>query len=402
MGALAAIVLVAVMFPPSATGGLAAPIGIPGNGYAAVPPISVFPPATGATPPASATSDPLNPDAACSAWYVAGSYGGRWPAGSSWWEYNCSVTGAPWCPGPACDAVYGPPPTWGDYYYWDGARAVFYGQVYDTGAYYAVDPTCTYWWDDPTQRWYPIFDCGVPPPNQPPFAAFIAGCSGLNCTFYASGSQDPDGSIIAYSWTFGDGASASGFLAGHVFGHPGTYIVSLSVTDNLGATSTASREISVVDAPPVAGFTFSCLRFSCSFDGSASGDPDGTIQGYSWSFGDGAVGSGLAAQHIYAVPGGYTVSLVVTDDGGGTGATSNLVTVMTLKANASRANGHWQVALSWSGSPPSSFDVLRNGASIVATSGTTYTDTPSTRGTYVYQVCTKGASSCSNTTTVTF
>ncbi|HLA45979.1 MAG TPA: PKD domain-containing protein, partial [Thermoplasmata archaeon] len=50
------------------------------------------------------------------------------------------------------------------------------------------------------------------------------------------------------------------------------------------------------------------------FDASASVDPDGTIVSYSWTFGDGAVGSGAVTTHAYSASGTYPVTLTVVDD----------------------------------------------------------------------------------------
>jgi serine protease len=78
---------------------------------------------------------------------------------------------------------------------------------------------------------------------------------------------------------------------------------------------------------PTASFTYSCTDLACSFDGSASSDPDGSIVSYAWTFGDGATGSGVTTSHSYAAGGSYTVTLTVTDDEGAAGASSQTVTV---------------------------------------------------------------------------
>ncbi len=52
-----------------------------------------------------------------------------------------------------------------------------------------------------------------------------------------SGSSDTDGFIEWYDWDFGDGATASGQTVSHQDASPGTYTVSLTVTDDDGATS---------------------------------------------------------------------------------------------------------------------------------------------------------------------
>jgi Tol biopolymer transport system component len=95
------------------------------------------------------------------------------------------------------------------------------------------------------------FGVSGPPPNQPPVATFTSSCSGLTCSF-TSTSSDPDGSIIAYSWTFGDGGTSTPHDPSHTYGSGGTYAVTLTVTDNQGATGSASETVTV-SPPSLAG-----------------------------------------------------------------------------------------------------------------------------------------------------
>jgi PKD repeat protein len=84
--------------------------------------------------------------------------------------------------------------------------------------------------------------------NQPPLAALTLSCSGLTCSFDASGSRDPDGSITSYAWDFGDGSNASGQspTTTHTYQQPGAYSIRLTVTDNDGATATTSRTVTPI------------------------------------------------------------------------------------------------------------------------------------------------------------
>jgi YD repeat-containing protein len=87
--------------------------------------------------------------------------------------------------------------------------------------------------------------------NQPPVANTGGPYSGVvaqNIPFSASGSYDPDGSIASYSWNFGDGGTASGFSLTHTYSSPGTYPVTLTVTDNLGAQTSATTTASITTA----------------------------------------------------------------------------------------------------------------------------------------------------------
>ena len=91
--------------------------------------------------------------------------------------------------------------------------------------------------------------------NVPPIASFTANCANLTCSFDAGASNDPDGSIVSYYWDFGDGASSSGLYPSHVFA-AGSFSVTLTVTDDSGATGSLTQAVSAGtstsdDTPPV-------------------------------------------------------------------------------------------------------------------------------------------------------
>lgn len=90
---------------------------------------------------------------------------------------------------------------------------------------------------------------GAPPPNQPPTAAFTSSCTGLTCTFNGSGSTDPDGTVTSHAWNFGDTTTGSGATTSRTYTTPGTYPVTLTVTDNAGATSVPVTTNVTVTAP---------------------------------------------------------------------------------------------------------------------------------------------------------
>ncbi len=81
------------------------------------------------------------------------------------------------------------------------------------------------------------------PSNQPPVASFTADCTGTTCTFDGTGSSDPDGTIASYAWDLGDGAAPKRATGTYTYGAATTYTVSLTVTDNQGATHTATQTI---------------------------------------------------------------------------------------------------------------------------------------------------------------
>jgi PKD repeat protein len=97
----------------------------------------------------------------------------------------------------------------------------------------------------------------------------------------------------------------------------GPHTLNAQATDSEANVGSDSVNVTVdnVNEAPVASFTFSCTGLSCDFDGSASYDPDGTITGYDWDFGDGSPnGSGATPSHTYPTADTYTVILTVTDD----------------------------------------------------------------------------------------
>ena len=106
--------------------------------------------------------------------------------------------------------------------------------------------------------------CGGDPPAQPtgtpnerPTAAFTVnvneGNAPLAVRFDASSSTDPDGQIVSYAWEFGDGNTGSGRIVTHTYEVPGAYTPSLTVTDDRGATHTATGDAITVFHPPGTG-----------------------------------------------------------------------------------------------------------------------------------------------------
>ncbi len=83
--------------------------------------------------------------------------------------------------------------------------------------------------------------------NTPPIANFVtsslSGAAPLYTTFDASSAYDPDGTILSYQWTFGDGSSASGSYVSHTY-NAGNFTATLTVTDDRGASSSKSVSVS--------------------------------------------------------------------------------------------------------------------------------------------------------------
>ena len=79
-----------------------------------------------------------------------------------------------------------------------------------------------------------------PPPNILPVASFTTGTTYRTVNF-ASTSTDEDGTIATHAWNFGDGTTGNGASVSHTYAGPGTYNVTLSVTDNRGGPATVTE-----------------------------------------------------------------------------------------------------------------------------------------------------------------
>lgn len=83
------------------------------------------------------------------------------------------------------------------------------------------------------------------PGNEAPVASFIYDCNGFVCDLVGSDSNDNDGVIVDYSWDFGDTQSGIGETVSHTYAQDGTYIVTLTVTDDAGETGTDALSVTI-------------------------------------------------------------------------------------------------------------------------------------------------------------
>jgi PKD repeat protein len=88
-------------------------------------------------------------------------------------------------------------------------------------------------------------------PNQPPTARIIANCSHSTCGFDGTTSSDPESGPLTYSWNLGDGTTSTSPSLTHDYATPGTYTVTLTVTDNRGQTGTATQPVTTTAAAPI-------------------------------------------------------------------------------------------------------------------------------------------------------
>jgi PKD repeat protein len=177
----------------------------------------------------------------------------------------------------------------------------------------------------------------VPISDEAPTASFAAPAEVLAPAtavhFDGSASGDEDGTIKSYTWSFGDGTPAvSGATPIHEYAADGEYKVKLTVIDSDCMESSVTHTVKV-DEPPTAAIALKTLtpiaESAVAFEAKAS-DPDGTISGYSWNFGDGSPPSTEAnPSHTYAAAGEYEVTLKVTDSSGQTATATRKVSVHT-------------------------------------------------------------------------
>ncbi len=96
----------------------------------------------------------------------------------------------------------------------------------------------------------------------------------------------------------------------------------------------ASGHGMVGNQPPTADISVTCTGLDCTFDGSGSTDPDGTITAYAWQLGDHTSADTETLSHSYAGAGTYEVQLTVTDDRGGTDTATQQLTITALAPGA--------------------------------------------------------------------
>jgi PKD repeat protein len=148
-------------------------------------------------------------------------------------------------------------------------------------------------------------------------ADITSGCSPIVVNF-----QDKStGPIVEWKWDFGNGATSTRQNPSSTYLTPGTYTVTLTVTDAAGNTSTSNKTnfITAYDEPAadfVADKRSGCFPMVVQF-GDNSATPSGTtINSWLWDFGNGASSNQQNPKYVYRDPGSYTVTLTITNNAG--------------------------------------------------------------------------------------
>jgi PKD repeat protein len=185
---------------------------------------------------------------------------------------------------------------------------------------------------------------------QAPVSIFSLGAApyyvGESVSFNGAASTDADGTITSYAWSFGDGGAGAGKTVSHSYLTSGSYVVSLTVTDDTGMVNVNTASINVVVRPTVvvlgvpvasigilAGPPFDGTQrvgVGIGFSGLGSKTANGTIVSYAWDFGDGAIiaaNSNSVGSHAYTSIGTYQVTLTVADSAGQIGSVTRTVNV---------------------------------------------------------------------------
>ena len=171
-----------------------------------------------------------------------------------------------------------------------------------------------------------------PPENIPPNAIIKSPQQGYvnqPIKFDASKSNDSDGYIKYYRWDFSnDGKWDTDWIEEpiitYIYKSSGNFSSKLQIKDNGGKTAIKIKKISILPLEegkiiPIAisnGPYSGIVNQSIAFDASGSYDSDGTIQNYTWIFGDGTISYEKTTIHAYFEEGTYIVTLLVVDNDG--------------------------------------------------------------------------------------
>jgi gliding motility-associated-like protein len=240
--------------------------------------------------------------------------------------------------------------------------------------------------------------------NTVPYPAFTANqvCLG-NITSFTDQTFDPT-PLGNWLWDFGDGNNSFQSNPNYIYQNPGTYTVTLTVMNTSGCDSTITGTVTVTGIP-VADFIYDtvCVGSATTFTDISTGSPSSWL----WDFGDSQTSAtGPVTTHVYATPGTYLASVIVSGGAGCTDQAFHIVTVsntvqaaMTLNPSAcendlisfldnSIATTGTVTSWSWDFGDGSPLDTLQN-----------TTHAYPLAGTYTITLTAAGSSGCSSVAT---
>jgi PKD repeat protein len=161
-------------------------------------------------------------------------------------------------------------------------------------------------------------------------------------------SSDPQGTVISYQWSFGDGQTGAGSTTAHSYAAEGNYSIQVQATNAFQKSSSYTTVLGVIYRPPTApvitpaGTTVQ-LGQGIAFSASST-DPGGFPITYAWDFGDGTgTSSGAALVHTYASLGKYTVTVTAANSRG------KVSTASVAKVGVIQATGDDQFGVNCTG-----------------------------------------------------
>ncbi len=237
------------------------------------------------------------------------------------------------------------------------------------------------------------------PVDEVPTANFNYSVNGTQVSFNSTSTDDKG--AVSHQWQFGDGATSTATSPSHDYVNPGSYTVTLTVTDSVGQTDTIAKSVTIADivnppgcdgiaawsavtayalgdvvsyngrkyqatwwstgaqpdvysnvwqdqgecsgsgtdTPPVADFSYVASGLTVSFNEQAQDDLG--VVSYSWQFGDGNAASSANPVHTFASSGIYSVALTVVDAKGQTDRVVKSITVSTDNNSGCQGVASW-------------------------------------------------------------
>ena len=223
------------------------------------------------------------------------------------------------------------------------------------------------------------------PPTADASASETTGVVGVPVSLDGSLSSDSDGSIVNYTWNFGDGESGYGWVTTHVYGFADTYDVTLTVRDNDGSIDTHTIQV-IISArpnipptdPDVDGPTSGTKNTDYDYTAVSTDDDNDTIQ-YVFNWGDGdttstdflANGTATTQTHDWNSAGVYTIEVKAYDNETFSGITSYAVLIDAMYVGEigylidDNADGTYETFHSFSTGEETTVQKLENGSYLI-------------------------------------